>query len=97
MRLTRLFSAVAVGLSLVLCAPGTARADATQSLVDAGSAAATARGTTVGVAMFDRVTGAYADNGGNARLRVGSASIVKLFIADSMLRGASLGIGRANV
>jgi hypothetical protein len=91
MRWIRLFVAVAMGLSLSLWAPGTARAEATQSLVNAGSAAATARGTTVGIALYDRATGSYADNGGNARLRFGSASIVKLFIADSVLRRASLG------
>lgn len=97
MRWIRSFVAVALGGSLALgwaLAPGgggVARADATQSLVDAGSAAGTARGTTVGVAMFDRRTGVYSDNGGNARLRFGSASIVKLFIADSVLRRASRG------
>jgi hypothetical protein len=91
MRLITLFFAVATVLSLVLSAPGAARADAGQSLVDAGSSEAAARGTTAGIAMFDRVTGIYSDNGGNARLRFGSASIVKLFIADSVLRRATRG------
>lgn len=91
MRLVRLLVAVATGLVMTLCAPGVARADAGQALVNAGSSEATARGTTAGIAMFDRATGIYSDNGANARLRFGSASIVKLFIADSVLRRAARG------
>ena len=99
MRGIRLFVATALGLLLALCAPGLARADVGSTVVSAGSAGGAARGTTVGIAMLDRVTGVYTDNGANARLRFGSASIVKLFIADSMLRRASrgeFGIGRAD-
>lgn len=70
---------------------GVAHADPGLTVVGAGSAEASARGTTAGIALLDRATGVYADNGANARLRFGSASLVKLFIADSMLRRASLG------
>jgi uncharacterized protein with LGFP repeats len=76
---------VAVGVT------GTARADVGQSLVGSGNDAAAVRGTTAGVAMLDRRTGVYSENGTNAHLRFGSASVVKLFIADSVLRRASLG------
>ncbi|OMQ12108.1 hypothetical protein A7K94_0221665, partial [Modestobacter sp. VKM Ac-2676] len=52
---------------------------------------AAGRGTAIGLAVLDRETGAYADNGPAAHTQVGSASIVKLFIADSMLHRAALG------
>jgi hypothetical protein len=83
--------AMTATVSLSLSGAGTARADAVQSLVDSAAADAAARGTTAGIAMLDRWTGRYTDNGGTAHLRFGSASVVKLFIADSVLRRASLG------
>jgi hypothetical protein len=83
--------AVAVGISISLPGAGVARADPVQTVVDTGGTEAAARGTTAGVAMLDRVTGRYADNGPNAQLRFGSASLVKLFIADSLLYRAGLG------
>jgi len=91
MRWSKVLVAVATSVVLVAGLPEVARADPARAVVDAGSAEAAARGTTAGIAMLDRVTGAYSDNGANARLHFGSASLVKLFIADSMLRRASLG------
>src|SRR5215213_10833155 len=81
----------AISLSGGLSGGTVARADAPQSIVDGGNAEAVARGTTAGIALLDRVTGRYTENGGNAHLRFGSASVVKLFIADSVLRRARLG------
>src|SRR5215213_818003 len=78
----------AISLSGGLSGGTVARADAPQSIVDGGNAEAVARGTTAGIALLDRVTGRYTENGGNAHLRFGSASVVKLFIADSVLRRA---------
>jgi hypothetical protein len=91
MRWIRFVAAVVIGFSIPLTVPGVASADAAQSLVDSAQQDAAARGTTAGIAVLDRVTGVYTDNGPNARLRFGSASLVKLFIADSVLRRASLG------
>ena len=84
---------VALGGTLALTLPtaGIAHADPLQYLVNLGGSDAAARGTTAGVAMVDRVTGIYSDNGANAHLRFGSASLVKLFIADSVLHRARLG------
>jgi len=78
MRWTRFLVVVAMGLSIPLVGAGSARADSVQSVVDAGSSAASARGTTAGVAVLDRVTGRYNENGSKAHLRFGSASLVKL-------------------
>ena len=91
MRWTRFLVTVAMGLSISLVGAGSARADSVQSVVDSGSSAASSRGTTAGVAVLDRVTGRYNENGSKAHLRFGSASLVKLFIADSVLRRARLG------
>jgi hypothetical protein len=91
MRWVRVLAAAALGATISLSGGGVARADAVQSLVDGAGSDAAARGTTAGIAMLDRVTGRYTDNGSNAHRRFGSASVVKLFIADSVLRRASLG------
>ena len=80
-----------VALSVLTGGGGVARADAAQSLVDAGSSEAAARGTTAGIALLDRRTGRYTDNGPTAHQWFGSASLVKLFIADSVLRRARTG------
>src|SRR4051812_34721188 len=85
MRWVRFLVAVALGATISLSGGGVARADAVQSLVTAGGADAAARGTTAGIALLDRRTGRYVDNGATAHLRFGSASLVKLFIADSVL------------
>ena len=90
-RWMRCVVAVAGTLALTASAAGIARADPLQYLVNVGGSDAAARGTTAGVAMVDRVTGIYSDNGANAHLRFGSASLVKLFIADSVLHRARLG------
>jgi hypothetical protein len=81
--------AVAAGLFLLPSGTGVARADFAQTVVDAGSADARARGTTAGIAMLDRATGEYTDNGPDAHRKFGSASLVKLFIADRVLRRAT--------
>lgn len=57
----------------------------TQDRVNVGVGAADARGTGVGIAWIDRTTGEYRDNGAAAHTGVGSASIVKLFMADDVL------------
>ena len=91
MRWLRFVAAVLVGLSVPLTAAGPAQADPMQSLVDAGGAESYSRGTTAGIAVIDRRTGVHSDNGPAARLRFGSASLVKLFIAENLLRRARLG------
>src|SRR6476646_7508833 len=90
-RYVRFLVVVATGLSIALGGTGVARADPTQQLVTKGGADASARSTTAGIAMVDRVTGHYADDGANAHRPFGSASLVKLFIADSVLHRARLG------
>ena len=62
-----------------------------QSRIDAGSAYAAGRGTTIRIAVLDRVTGEYRDNGGIAHRHVESASVMKVFIADSLLRRRDAG------
>jgi len=53
-----------IGLALVLGTTTAAQAAGTlQSRIDAGSAYATGRGTTIRIAVLDRVTGEYRDNG----------------------------------
>lgn len=52
---------------------------------------AAARNTTVAISYMDRVTGEYRDNGSMAHARFGSASLVKLFIADDLLYRAHRG------
>ncbi len=64
---------------------GPAAAFGTQDRVNSGVGAADQRGTAVGITWIDRVTGEYRDNGPAAHTGVGSASIVKLFIADDLL------------
>ncbi|SNS00589.1 Beta-lactamase enzyme family protein [Geodermatophilus pulveris] len=91
MRWVRSLVAVVLALAITCSGAGVARADPTRGLVDAGAAEAAARGTTAGIAVLDRATGRYTDNGAKAHQRFGSASLVKLFIADSVLRRASLG------
>ncbi|WNV74824.1 serine hydrolase [Geodermatophilus sp. DSM 44513] len=46
---------------------------------------------TLGFAVLDRLTGEYADNGPAAHQRIESASVVKVFMADSLLRRRDLG------
>jgi hypothetical protein len=91
MRWIRSLVVVVTGMAMIAGTAGVAQADPGLTVVVAGNAEAGARGTTAGIALLDRATGVYADNGANARLRFGSASLVKLFIADSMLRRAALG------
>jgi len=64
---------------------GPAAAFGTQDRVNSGVGAADQRGTAVGITWIDRVTGEYRDNGPAAHTGIGSASIVKLFIADDLL------------
>jgi hypothetical protein len=80
--------ALAAGFLVLLPFAGMARADVGATVVGAGSADAVARGTTAGIAVLDRATGTYSDNGPNAHLPFGSASLVKLFIADRVLQSA---------
>ncbi len=58
--------------------------------IDAASAYAAERGG-VGLALIDRRTGQYLDNGAGAHTPMGSASIVKILIADELLHRRSLG------
>lgn len=87
----RVLVAAALGFALLLPGGGIARADSWQDRVTAGSAAATARGTTIEIAMLDRVTGQYRDNGRAAHTRIESASVVKVFIAEHLLHRRDLG------
>jgi hypothetical protein len=82
-----------VGMSLVtgVIVPGSARADNQQDRVTAGSHYASSRGTTIGLAMLDRVTGRYRDNGAVAHRRIESASVMKVFIAENLLHRRDLG------
>ncbi|WP_369253396.1 serine hydrolase, partial [Geodermatophilus amargosae] len=70
---------------------GTARAAGLADRVAAGTAYAASRGTTLGFAVLDRVTGEYADNGAPAHQRIESASVVKVLIADHLLHRRDLG------
>ena len=91
MRWTRLFVVVALGLSISLVGAGSARADSWQDRVSLGSAYAANRGTTVEIAMVDRATGGYRDNGKAAHTRIESASVMKVFIAENLLHRRDLG------
>jgi len=90
-RWMRVFVTAAVGLALLLPGGGIARADSWQDRVSAGNAAAAARGTTIEIAMLDRVTGQYRDNGRAAHTRIESASVMKVFIAEHLLHRRDLG------
>lgn len=74
-----------IALSASLAGGGIARADQLQDRVSAGSDYAKDRGTTVEIAMLDRVTGKYNDNGSAAHTRIESASVMKVFIAENLL------------
>ena len=52
---------------------------------------ATGRGTTIRIAVLDRVTGEYRDNGGAAHQPVESASVMKVFIAENLLHRRDAG------
>lgn len=58
--------------------------------IDEASAYAAERGD-VGLALIDRRTGRYLDNGVGAHTPMGSASVVKILIADELLHRRSLG------
>ncbi|MGY1731905.1 serine hydrolase [Geodermatophilus sp. SYSU D01045] len=87
----RLPLVVALVVAGVLGIGWAARADHLQDRVAAGSTFAADRGTTIGIALLDRATGQYRDNGGIAHQHFYSASVMKVFIADSLLRRRDLG------
>jgi len=58
--------------------------------IDAATAYAAQRGG-VGLAVIDRRTGLYLDNGAGAHTPMGSASVIKVLIADELLHRQSLG------
>jgi uncharacterized protein with LGFP repeats len=89
----RLLAGLCVVAAVVVGVPGIASAavPGLQERVNAGSAFAAARGTTLGFAVYDRLTREYADNGALAHTRIESASVMKVFIADSVLRRRDLG------
>jgi hypothetical protein len=90
-RLVRV-TTVVLALALVLGTTATARAASDlQSRIDAGSAFATGRGTAIRIAVLDRVTGEYRDNGAAAHRQVESASVMKVFIADDLLHRRDAG------
>lgn len=63
-----------------------------QAPVDLGAATAYAAGRAlVGVAVLDRRTGTYVDNGASARGAMGTASVVKVLIAEELLHRHSVG------
>src|SRR5687768_17458641 len=91
-RMLRRAMTAVIGFALVLGTATTAQAASDlQSRIDAGSAFASGRGTTIRIAVLDRVTGEYRDNGGIAHQRVESASVMKVFIADNLLRRRDAG------
>lgn len=58
--------------------------------LDATAAYAASRGV-VGLAVLDRQTGSYVDNGVTAHTAMGSASVIKVVIAEELLYRAGLG------
>ncbi|WP_424183734.1 hypothetical protein ACOBQX_17330 [Actinokineospora sp. G85] len=77
--------AFATGLGAVAGPSGAdARQDDIAALVRAADREAAARGTIVAISFYDRVKGVYADNGELPHKHYGSASLVKLFIADDL-------------
>jgi Beta-lactamase enzyme family len=82
-----------VGLSLVMTVMGAqnARADSLRDRVTAGSTYASSRGTTIALAVLDRATGQYQDNGAAAHQPIESASVIKVFIAENLLHRRDLG------
>ena len=80
------------GLALVLGTTTAAQATSNlQSRIDAGSGYASGRGTTIRIAVLDRLSGEYRDNGAVAHQHVESASVMKVFIADNLLRRRDAG------
>ncbi|MBY3555113.1 hypothetical protein HGI15_17170 [Modestobacter lapidis] len=90
-RWMRCLVAATLGFALLLPTAETAQADSWQDRVAAGSTYATNRGTTIALAWLDRHTGEYRDNGGAAHTRIESASVMKVFIAENLLRRRDLG------
>ena len=80
-----LVSAAVVALAV---AGGTPDADAHHQEISAHIAEAVqdanSRGTTAAISFYDRVSGQYADNGQLAKTHFGSASVVKVLIADDL-------------
>ncbi|WP_235926774.1 hypothetical protein [Actinokineospora pegani] len=74
--------AFATGLGVV--ADADARQDDIAALVRAADREAAARGTIVAISFYDRVKDVHADNGELPHKHYGSASLVKLFIADDL-------------
>ncbi|CAN5354764.1 hypothetical protein BH24ACT9_BH24ACT9_05730 [soil metagenome] len=58
--------------------------------IDAATSYAAGRGV-VGLAVLDRETGNYTDNGAGAHTAMGSASVIKLLMAEEILHRAALG------
>ncbi len=58
--------------------------------IDAASVYAAGRGM-AGVAVLDRLTGSYVDNGAGAHTAMGSASVIKVLMAEEILHRAALG------
>lgn len=76
---------VTAAAAVVLAPPATAHHENMAARVQAAWQFATNRNTTVAIGYMDRVTGEYRDNGQVAHQHFGSASLVKLFIADDVL------------
>ncbi|CRK60859.1 Lipoprotein LppW [Alloactinosynnema sp. L-07] len=76
---------VALGAALVVVGPAEAHHENMAQRVQEAWSDASGRNTTVAISYMDRVTGEYRDNGSMAHARFGSASLVKLFIADDVL------------
>ncbi|MBB3678243.1 serine hydrolase [Modestobacter versicolor] len=76
---------VLTALVLLAGAPATpARADMSGSVAEA-SAYADDRGVQVGIAVLDRDTGQWTENGGLAHTPMRSASVPKIFVAESLI------------
>src|SRR3712207_4506573 len=90
-RWVRCLVTAALGIALLLPGGGIARAEHWQDRVNAGNAYAAGRGTTIEIAMLDRFTGEYRDNGPAAHTRIESASVMKVFIAEHVLHQRDIG------
>jgi hypothetical protein len=89
-RTALLVPVLALVLSAGLVAAPPASADmATQ--VSSASAYAASRGGQVGIAVLDRLTGRLYENGGLAHTQMRSASVPKVFVAESLLRRSRAG------
>ena len=76
--------ALAAGVGLVAGSPSAGAQDDIRALVAQADTLARERGTWIAISYYDRLKDVYADNGERPHQHYGSASLVKLFIADDL-------------